>query len=118
MDIEQLRSYCMLQKAATEDMPFGDGTLAFRVMGKIFALLPLDGVETKINLKCNPERAVELREQYPDQIVAGFHMNKKHWNTVDVAQISAQLSRDLVKHSYELVVATLKKAERAELETI
>jgi predicted DNA-binding protein (MmcQ/YjbR family) len=108
----------LLQKAATEDMPFGDGTLVFRVMGKLFALLPLDGTETKINLKCDPERAVALREQFPDQIVAGFHMNKKHWNTVNAEQISSELLRDLVKHSYDLVVATLKKDERAALQNL
>jgi predicted DNA-binding protein (MmcQ/YjbR family) len=120
MDIETLRQYCLSKKAVTEDMPFGDTTLVFRILGKegkIFALLSLDEVECRINLKCNPEYAVELREQYPDSIIPGYHMNKTHWNTVYCERgLDDSFIRTLVDHSYEVIVASFKKNQRALLE--
>lgn len=118
MDIEQLRTICLSQKGATEDMPFGDQTLVFRVMNKIFALVSLDASDASINLKCDPEHAVELREKYPDQIMPGYHMNKKHWNTVVADQLNDALVRDLIQHSYELVVKSLPKIDRMALEIL
>ena len=80
MDIETLRDYCISRKNATESFPFGEDTLVFKVNDKIFALVNLDG-ELSINLKCNPAYAIELRERYTS-VTPGYHMNKKHWNTV------------------------------------
>ena len=80
MDIESLREYCISKKNATESFPFGDDTLVFKTNGKIFALVNLDG-NLSINLKCDPAFAIELRERYPS-VTPGYHMNKKHWNTV------------------------------------
>jgi predicted DNA-binding protein (MmcQ/YjbR family) len=116
MNIEALRQYCLSQKAVTEDMPFGEGTLVFRVMGKIFALMSLDESECRINLKCDPEYAVELREQHPD-IIPGYHMNKVHWNTVYCERgLEDSLVKKLVVHSYELIVKSLSKNLKVELE--
>jgi predicted DNA-binding protein (MmcQ/YjbR family) len=80
MDIESLREYCLSKKNTTEDMPFGDDTLVFKAGGKIFVLANLDG-DLSINLKCDPAFALELRERY-SSVIPGYHMNKKHWNTV------------------------------------
>jgi predicted DNA-binding protein (MmcQ/YjbR family) len=115
MDIESLRLYCLSKKAVTEDMPFGDTTLVFRVLGKIFALTGLDTEGCQVNLKCDPNYAVELRERYED-VRPGYHMNKKHWNTVicDNA-LEESLIRSLIDHSYDMVVKSLTKAQREEL---
>ena len=119
MDIEALRLYCLSQKTATEDTPFGPDTLVFRVMGKIFGLMSLDITECRINLKCDPDYAIELREKHPDHIIAGYHMNKKHWNTVYCERgLDDKLIRELVVHSYELIVQSLPKAQRQELEQL
>jgi predicted DNA-binding protein (MmcQ/YjbR family) len=106
MDIQYFRSYCLAKKGATEDTPFDLHTLCFKVGGKIFALTDIDDF-VSINLKCDPEWAVELREQYSG-IIPGFHMNKKHWNTVLVdGSVSDQLILKLVDHSYDLVFQQL-----------
>jgi predicted DNA-binding protein (MmcQ/YjbR family) len=111
MDIESLRQYCLSKKAATEGLPFGDTTLVFKVVDKLFALTSLDSEDCRVNLKCNPERAVDLREQHPDHISAGFHMNKKHWNTVICdSGLGDKLIKELIDHSYDLVVKSLPKA--------
>ncbi len=121
MNIEQLRDYCLAKKGVTEHFPFDEVTLVFKVMGKMFALAGLDRWEkgeTKINLKCNPEKAIELREEY-EAIEPGFHMNKKHWNTVEVNNdVSNQLLLELIDHSYDLVVQGLSKKMKEELEGI
>ena len=83
MDIEKLREYCLSKKSATEDFPFDESTLAFRIKEKMFCIIDVDNPDS-INLKCDPERAIELREEYQD-IIPGFHMNKKHWNTVSIS---------------------------------
>ncbi|MFY0630595.1 MAG: MmcQ/YjbR family DNA-binding protein [Flavobacteriaceae bacterium] len=121
MNIEQLREYCISKKGVTEEFPFDFDTLVFKVMGKVFALVPLSrweqGSET-INLKCDPERAIELREEY-ESINSGFHMNKKHWNTVTANQdASDQFLFELIDHSYDLVVKGLTKKLKVELDEL
>ena len=117
MNIESLRLYCLSQKAATEDTPFGPDTLVFRVIGKIFALMGLDADECSINLKCNPDFAIELREKHPDHIIPGYHMNKQHWNTVYTERgLDDKIIKELVDHSFNLIAQLLPKAQRQELE--
>lgn len=116
MDLEQLRQYCLSKAGTTEGMPFGDDTLVFKVLGRLFALVGLATPEVRVNLKCDPQRAVELREAYPDSIQPGYHMNKKHWNTVDFGgELSAEFQRELIDHSYDLVVQKMPKKLRDEL---
>lgn len=111
MDVESFRSYCLAKPGATEGTPFGPGTLVFKVMGKMFALADLDGPRG-VNLKCEPERAIELREQY-DAITPGHHMNKRHWNTISMdGRVKDKLLRELIDHSYALVSASLPKELR------
>jgi predicted DNA-binding protein (MmcQ/YjbR family) len=122
MHIEQLRDFCITKKGVTEHFPFDNVTLVFKVMNKIFALTGLDSWEKgeqKINLKCNPEKAEELRGEY-EGIIAGWHMNKKHWNTVLVnsADVSDVLVKELINHSYDLVVSGLTKKAKSELENL
>lgn len=119
MDIEALRLYCLSKKAATEDTPFGPDTLVFRVMGKIYGLMSLDEVECRINLKCDPDYAIELRDKHPDDIIPGYHMNKKHWNTVYCERgLSDKRIHELVDHSYDLIVQSLPKALRQALDNV
>lgn len=116
MDIEFFRKYCLQLAGVEETQPFGPDTLVYKVMGKIFALTGLDDEEFMVNLKCDPERAVELREQFPGDIIPGFHMNKKHWNTINFeAGLSNNLLMELIRHSYELVVDGLPSKLKAEL---
>ncbi len=116
MNIEELRDYCLSKKAAEESLPFGPDTLIFKVMGKMFAGIGLEWEDAAINLKCDPERAEQLRDRYPD-IIPGYHMNKKHWNTVYTErELEDDLILDLIQHSYDLVVAKLPKAARQILE--
>jgi len=116
MDLETFRAYCLSLKGTSEDTPFGDDALVFKVEGKMFALADLDAFKS-INLKCDPEKAIELRETYP-AIGPGYHMNKKHWNTV---QMNGSISDDLIKtwtlDSYHLVVKGLSKAVREKLKS-
>ncbi|CAM1366487.1 conserved hypothetical protein [Tenacibaculum sediminilitoris] len=121
MNIEELRNYCITKKGVTEHFPFDEVTLVFKVMGKMFALVGLDRWEqgeTKINLKCDPERALELRAEY-ESINPGYHMSKKHWNTVTLNNdVSDTLAFELVDHSYELVVKGLTKKLQEELKSM
>jgi predicted DNA-binding protein (MmcQ/YjbR family) len=115
MDIESLRSYCLKKKAVTEELPFGPDTLVFKVKGKVFLLTSLDSETFRFNVKCDPDKAVELRERY-DAIQPGYHMNKKHWNTVIVdGRLSQQLLREMIDDSYNLVVDSLPKKVKEEL---
>ncbi len=115
MHIEAFREYCLAKPGVEESFPFGDTTLVFKVMGKIFALTGLDDELFKVNLKCDPGRAQQVREQFP-QIQPGFHMNKKHWNTVEFENgLEESLLADLIDHSYQLVVKSLSKKLRDEL---
>ncbi|NAY92696.1 MmcQ/YjbR family DNA-binding protein [Muricauda sp. JGD-17] len=118
MNIEDLRTYCLAKKGAAEDFPFDLDTLVFKVMGKMFALIPLERVPSQCNLKCDPERALVLREEYDGLITPGYHMSKKHWNTLLLENLPPQLIKDLVDHSYNLVVAGLTKKLREELEDL
>jgi predicted DNA-binding protein (MmcQ/YjbR family) len=114
-DSATLREYCLSKPGTSEDMPFDESTLVVRVAEKIFALIDLDSVPTTVNLKCDPERAEELRERF-EAVRPGYHMNKKHWNTVTVdGTIPANELRSMIDHSYELVARGLKKSQREEL---
>jgi len=115
MNIEELREYCLSLRGTTEHFPFDEVTLVIKVQGKMFALIPLDNVETQISLKCDPERAITLREEF-SAIVPAWHFNKTHWNTVMIdPMISHEFLCELIRHSYELVVAGLPKKLREEL---
>ncbi len=119
MNIEQLRDFCISKKGVTEEFPFDADTLVFKVLGKMFALIPLEKWERgnpSINLKCDPNRSIELRAAY-ESIYAGFHMNKKHWNTVALSssEISINLLQELITHSYDLVVKGMTKKMQQEL---
>ncbi len=111
MNIEEFRDYCIAKKGVTEELPFGPDTLVFKVTGKIFALTALDSEIFRVNLKCDPDYALELREKF-DYIVGAFHMNKKHWNTVDGDIASTKQLQELTDHSYDLVVAGFSKKEK------
>ena len=111
MNIERLREYCIKKKGVTEEFPFDNDTLVFKVRGKIFALLSLEG-DFAVNLKCDPELAVELREQYPC-VIPGYHMNKTHWNTVNIdGSVADKLIYSWIDHSYEIVVSKLPRKTR------
>lgn len=114
MNIEDFREYCLKKKGVTEEFPFDEHTLVFKVKGKMFALTNLNG-DWNLALKCDPERAMELREQYP-AIRPGYHMNKVHWNTVAIdGSLSERLVLELIDHSYDLVVAGLPSKLKSEL---
>lgn len=122
MHIEQLRDFCIAKKGVTEHFPFDNVTLVFKVMGKMFALSGLDNWEKgeeKINVKCNPDWAEELRGEY-EGIKPGWHMNKRLWNTVTInsSDVSDDLVKELINHSYDLVVKGLTKKMQAELENL
>ena len=118
MNIEEFRNYCLLKKGVEETFPFDEVTLVFKVMGKMFALTGLAAEEFRVNLKCDPERAMELREEYPD-IIPGWHMNKKHWNTVYFErELEYSLLTELIDHSYDMVVKGLRKKDRELLKNL
>ncbi|MDP3353491.1 MAG: MmcQ/YjbR family DNA-binding protein [Flavobacteriaceae bacterium] len=111
MNIEEYREYCIVKKAVTEGFPFDQTTLVFKVAGKMFAITSLNQ-PFRISLKCDPDRAIELREQYPC-IIPGYHLNKKLWNTITVdGTLSDDFLKELIDHSYELIVASLPKSKR------
>jgi predicted DNA-binding protein (MmcQ/YjbR family) len=113
MDLAQFRDYCLSKPSATEGTPFGPDVLVFKVGGKMFALAALNEVPPTVNLKCNPDLALDLRDRY-EQIRPGYHMNKKHWNSVEIERgIPAVELRRMIDHSYELVIQSLPKALRA-----
>ncbi len=115
MDLEQFREYCLSKVAATESMPFGEDVLVFKVAGKIFALAALNEIPATVNLKCDPDLALELRDRY-EQVQPGYHMNKKHWNTVEIGSgVPEAELRKMIEHSYDLVVRSLPKAQRDQL---
>ena len=112
MHIEEFREYCLQKKGVTESFPFDETTLVFKVLDKMFALTALDSADFKINLKCNPERSIALREEF-EQITPAFHMNKKHWNSVLVDfTFPRGLLVELIDHSYDLVVSKMPKKKR------
>lgn len=116
MNVESFREYCLAKPGVTESFPFDEQTLVFKVMNKMFALTGLERTPFAINLKCDPERAIELRGEY-DDIQPGYHMSKKHWNTIDCeGDLPWSFIKDLVDHSYDLVVASLPKKVRTQLD--
>lgn len=115
MNIESLQLYCLTKPGVTEEFPFGEQTMVYKVMGKIFALTSLDSTPLSINLKCDPEKAVQLREEY-HCVLPGFHMNKKHWNTVIAdGSVKDAMLKEWIDHSYDLVVSSLPKTVRAQM---
>jgi predicted DNA-binding protein (MmcQ/YjbR family) len=111
MNIEDIREYCLALKGTTESFPFDDVTLVFKVGGKMYALVSLDG-DLSINLKCDPEKSIELRELYK-AVKPGYHMNKTHWNSIFVdGTISDKLIQQWILDSYTLVKASLPKKVR------
>ncbi len=115
MNIEEFRNYCLSKPGVEEDLPFDETTLVFKVMGKMFALTDLED-EFSVNLKCDPEQAIALREKYPGEVIPGFHMNKQHWNTIKGnSHLSDEEFRHWIDHSYKLVVAKLPKKLQQEL---
>ncbi len=116
MNIEEFRFFCLSKKGVEETFPFDEVTLVFKVMGKMFALTGLDSEEFSVNLKCDPERAIDLRESH-EEITAGWHMNKKHWNTVSFeGDLGDAFLKELVEHSYDMVVKGLRKVDRLKLD--
>ncbi|MER5610642.1 MmcQ/YjbR family DNA-binding protein [Streptomyces sp. NPDC057592] len=115
MTPQQLRAFCLEFNASAEEFPFGPETSVFKVLGKMFALSALDARPLTVNLKCDPDEAVRLREKY-DAVVPGWHMNKRHWNTVTVSGVPDRVLRELIEDSYDLVVAGLPKADRLRLD--
>ncbi|MHB9851037.1 MmcQ/YjbR family DNA-binding protein [Streptomyces krungchingensis] len=117
MTPQELRTFCLSFNAAVEDFPFNPQTSVFKVLGKLFALTHLDAAPLTVNLKCDPEDAVRLRGEYPGLVVPGYHMNKRHWNTVTAdGSLPDKLVRELIEDSYDLVVAGLPRAERLRLD--
>lgn len=118
MHIEDFRNECLSKKGVTESFPFDEQTLVFKVMGKMFALCGLEHIPSQVNLKCDPDRSVELRAQYDGLIIPGYHMSKLHWNTVFIEDLPPQLVIELINHSYDLVVTGLTKKLQAELKNL
>ncbi len=117
MTLDTYRSYCLAKKGVTEEFPFDENVLVFKVMGKMFALLDVNSFES-VNLKADPETAIELRERYP-AVQPGYHMSKKHWNTVVMdGSISPKLLLKWTDESYELVVSGLTKKQKSALEAM
>ncbi|MFE0734605.1 MmcQ/YjbR family DNA-binding protein [Streptomyces sp. NPDC058855] len=115
MTPERLRAFCLEFNGASEEFPFGPDVSVFKVAGKLFALSWLDTRPLRVNLKCDPDEAVRLRAEHP-AIAPGYHMNKRHWNTVTVGELPERMVRELIEDSYDLVVAGLPKAVRLRLD--
>ena len=117
MNLDQFRTYCLSFQGVTEETPFDKVTLVFKVMGKMFALADMDNFES-INLKCEPNKAIELREQY-DAVKEGYHMSKKHWNTILVnGSVSDQIVFQWIDHSYALIISSFPKKIQEQFDTL
>jgi predicted DNA-binding protein (MmcQ/YjbR family) len=117
MNIESLREYCLSKKAVTESFPFGEDTLVFKVGEKIFLLAGLNNPDS-FNVKCDPEKAIALREEF-SEVIPGYHMNKKHWNTVYInGSLSTSQLQEMIDHSYDLVFKSLPKSIQSEINTL
>lgn len=115
MTRDEVLALCADQHGAVEDYPFGDDIAVFKVEGKVFALVSLSGDPGTVSLKCDPDRALELRAMH-DAVRPGYHLNKRHWNTVDLdGTVDDDELREMIEHSYELVVNGLPKAKRLRL---
>ncbi len=109
MHIEAIREYCLSKPGTEETFPFGPDNIVFRIDNKMYLLLPLDSEDLRFNVKCDPDLALELREQFPC-VIPGFHMNKKHWNTIIVdGSVSFKQIKEWIDHSYDLVKGKKKK---------
>ena len=117
MNIEDFRNYCLKKPHSTEHFPFDEVTLVFKVGNKMFALSGLERIPPEINLKCDPERAIELREEYDGNIIPGYHMSKKHWNTLRISNLPNNLIEELIDHSYDLIVQSLPKKIKEQLKS-
>jgi predicted DNA-binding protein (MmcQ/YjbR family) len=114
MNIESLREYCLSKAGVEETLPFGPDTLVYKVGGRAFLLTGLDSEDLRFNVKCDPDKAIELREAF-SCVLPGYHMNKKHWNTIVVnGSASSKQLREWIDHSYDLVAAGLSKKNQAE----
>jgi predicted DNA-binding protein (MmcQ/YjbR family) len=118
MNVEEFRVFCLSKKGVTEEFPFDDVTLVFKVMGKMFAIVPLERIPSQVNLKCDPERSIELRETYDGIVMPAYHMSKTHWNTLYFEQLPSQLLLELTNLSYDLVVAKFTKKLKAALDAL
>ena len=108
MNIESLRDYCLAKAGVVETMPFGPDTLVFKVLDKIFLLIGLNNPDS-FNVKCDPEKAISLRDEY-EEVQPGYHMNKTHWNTVSmIGRLTEPQLKEMIDHSYDLVVSSLPK---------
>lgn len=111
MNIETVREYCLTKPNVIETLPFGPDVIVFKVSGKMFLLLPLNSDQLQFNVKCNPDSAIELREQY-DCVQPGYHMNKQHWNTIIVdGTVSTKILKEWIDHSYDLIVQSIPKTK-------
>jgi len=109
MNIESIREHVLQKPSVTEGFPFGEDTLVFKVNGKIFLLAGLDSSPLQFNVKCDPEKAIQLREDHPGSVLPGYHMNKKHWNTIMVdGRLSAKQLKEMIDDSYGLVAKAKK----------
>ena len=118
MNIEELRVFCLSLKGTEEGFPFGEETLVFKAMGKVFCLAGLNNNPLRFNVKCNPEIAIELREEYSG-VIPGYHMNKTHWNTVILdGSFSDQQAEQWILDSYNLIIKSLPKKLKEELNSI
>lgn len=116
MNIEELRSYCLNKEGATESFPFGEETLVFKVGEKIFLLTGLESHPISFNVKCDPEEAIDLREKYPNSVFPGYHMSKKHWNTIVLNnEITLDLAKTMIDKSYELIFNSLSAKVKKDL---
>jgi len=116
MNVEEIHNYCLNKREVTEGMPFGDTVVVYKVAGKIFLLVSLDETPLQFNAKCDPEKAIELREQY-GCVQPGYHMNKKHWNTIKVdGSASDKLLMEWIDHSYDMVVKGFSQKQRMSLQ--
>jgi predicted DNA-binding protein (MmcQ/YjbR family) len=115
MEIDEIRDHLLGMPGARESTPFGEDTLVYKVGGKMFALIGIEWLPPRVNLKCDPERAIELREAHPEGVLPGYHMNKSHWNTVVLTEVPRALVLELCEHSRDLVVAGLTRKARAAL---
>lgn len=115
MNIEDIYNYCLTFPTSEDCMPFDDVTLVFKVMGKVFALIPTDAVRLSVALKCDPDYAIELRDRYPNNVEGAFHMNKKYWNTVYVdGEMTPDVVCQLIRHSVDEVIRKLPKYKQQE----
>ena len=117
MNIEEFREYCIAKKSVTEELPFGPDTLVYKVMGKMFALTPLESETFKVSLKCNPAKATELRDKH-DYVTEAYHLNKTHWNTINGDLSPTKQLKELTDHSYDLVVLGFQKKLKIEFNNL